>query len=197
MTRSQAPASSSKSKVPPKAARSSNFKVIFESALKRYQETTHQDLTVDPLFSQLQVCDTPAAVLTILQDQVDQITQSRSGDERLKDWINPTINVLYAFSAALGGGVGLVNVITTVGDIALIPILQVFPAANAICAGAGVLLSVSALVCSLVPALVTSGVHRQPRTSKQAKMSSSMSSSASVISFGDSKSTPISHQHRK
>ncbi|SRR6266702_1976114 len=100
---SQSPASSSMST-------SSNFNVIIEKALKAYQKTTKQDLTVHPLASQLRACDSPAAILTILQGQVDQFIQSRSGDERLKNWLNPTISVLYAFSTTLGEGVGLVNV---------------------------------------------------------------------------------------
>jgi hypothetical protein len=95
---------------PPATASSSNFKVIFEKALKTYKKTTGQDRTVHPLFSQLQACDSPAAIRTVLQNQVDQFIQSRSGDERLKTWLNPTINVLYAFSAALAGGVGVVMI---------------------------------------------------------------------------------------
>ncbi|KAF8270933.1 hypothetical protein EI94DRAFT_1784474 [Lactarius quietus] len=120
---SQSTASSSMSKIPLTTASSSNFKAIFDKALKAYQKTTKQDLTVHPLASQLQGCDSPAAILTILQNQVDQFIQSRTGDERLKNWLNPTIAVLYAFSATLSAGVGLV-----------------FPPVNAIFAGAGVLL---------------------------------------------------------
>ncbi|KAH9002425.1 hypothetical protein EDB86DRAFT_307172 [Lactarius hatsudake] len=106
-----------------KTASSSNFKVVFEKALEAYQKTTKQDITVHPLASQLQACDSPAAILTILQDQVDQFIQSRSSDERLRSWLNPTISVLCAFSATLGEGVGLV-----------------FSPAKVIFAGAGVLL---------------------------------------------------------
>jgi hypothetical protein len=46
----------------------------------------------------------------MLQDQVHQFENSRGGDERLWRWLKPTINVLYAFSATLGQGVGLVRV---------------------------------------------------------------------------------------
>ena len=93
----------------------------------------------------------------MLQGQVDLFTQSQIGSERLKNWLNPTINVLYAFSATLGGSLGLVNVYLSVADIAHISISQVFPPANAIFAGAGVLLLVSSFVYSLIPALVKSG----------------------------------------
>lgn len=171
--------------------------VNFESALRAYEKTTKKDLTAHPLIAQLQRCDSPAAILTLLQDQVNQLTQSRSGDEKLQRWLNPTINVLYAFSATLSEGVGLVNVNLSVGDIALIPIRQVFTPANVICAAVGVLLLVSAPVYSLVPAFVTSGIHRRLRTSKRAKMALSIFSSASKTSFEDLNLTSRSHQLRR
>ncbi|KAH9014134.1 hypothetical protein EDB83DRAFT_2575724 [Lactarius deliciosus] len=46
-------------------------------------------------------------LLTTLQDQVDRFNQSRGRNERLRKWLNLTINVLYAFSVTLGEGVGL------------------------------------------------------------------------------------------
>ncbi|KAH9011724.1 hypothetical protein EDB83DRAFT_353431 [Lactarius deliciosus] len=119
---SQSPIPSS-SKTPAVTSSPSNFKLIFEKALKEYKKKTKHDLTAHPLASKLQPCNSPADVLTILQDQVDQFEQSRSGDERLRKWLDPTINVLYAFSQTLGEGVGLV-----------------FSPAKAIFAGAGVLL---------------------------------------------------------
>jgi hypothetical protein len=180
---SQSPASSSTNSAT--TASSSNLKVIFEKALKAYTIKTKQDLITHPLASQFQACDSPAAILTILQDQVQQFEQSRSGDERLRRWLDPTINVLYAFSATLGQGIGLVHISWSVGDITLIPIRQVFSPAQVIFAGAGVLLLVSALICVLVRMLVTWGVPRRLRTSKQAKIFSSISLNASKISFED------------
>ncbi|KAH9034285.1 ankyrin repeat-containing domain protein [Lactarius hengduanensis] len=64
-------------------------------------------LTAHPLAAQLQACDSPAAILTILQDQVDRFNQSRSSNQRLQKWLNRTINVLYAVSVTLGEGIGL------------------------------------------------------------------------------------------
>jgi hypothetical protein len=92
-------------------ASSSNFQVVFEQALKLYKKNTKQDLTAHPLATQLQPCDSPAAILAVLQGHVDQFNQSRSSDERLHRWLNPTINVLQAFSETLGAGIGLVNII--------------------------------------------------------------------------------------
>jgi hypothetical protein len=105
---SQSPVSSSKT--PEATTTSSNFKVIFAKALNAYKTKTNQDLTAHPLASELQACNSPAAIVTILQDQVHQFEQSRSADERLRRWLNPTINVLYAFSETLGRGVGLVHI---------------------------------------------------------------------------------------
>ena len=60
------------------------------------------DLLAHPLAAQLQACDSPSAVLALIHQQVER------ADERLKKWLNPTVNVLYTFSATLGGGVGMV-----------------------------------------------------------------------------------------
>ena len=87
---------------------SSNFLSVFNAALEAYEKTTKNKLLSHPLATQLQSCDSPAAILSVLHDLVQQVDQSRSGDERLRNWLDPTVNVLFAFSAALGEGVGLV-----------------------------------------------------------------------------------------
>jgi hypothetical protein len=68
---------------------------------------TKSDLLAHPLAAQLQACDSPGAVLLVLQ-QVQELNHSRASDERLSRWLDPTVNVLYALSGALGEGVGLV-----------------------------------------------------------------------------------------
>ena len=107
---SQSPAPGSSSEPPATTASTSNFNVIFEKALKAYKNKTRQRLTTHPLATQLDKCDSPAAILAILQDQVDQFNQSRSSDERLRRWLSPTINVLLAFTETLGEGISLVNI---------------------------------------------------------------------------------------
>ena len=194
---SQSPSPSSSSKPSTQTASSSNFKLIFEKALKEYKKKTRQDLTAHPLASQLQKCESPAAVLAILQDQVDQFNQSRCSDERLQRWLNPTINVLQAFSETIGEGISFVNMNGSVSDLALITLWQAFSPAKVIFVGAGVLLQVGNLGFSLVRALVTSEVLRRPRTSKQAKTSLSISSSASKTSSDDSRFIPRCHQLRR
>ena len=90
------------------AASSSNFQLIINNALDAYKKRTKDDLLAHPLASQLQACDSPDAILAILQQQIQGIDQSRSGDRWTK-WLDPTVNVLFAFSSTLGAGVGPVS----------------------------------------------------------------------------------------
>jgi hypothetical protein len=90
---------------------SSNFQSIFYTAVKAYEKKTKKDLLAHPLAAQLQVCKSPGDILAVLQEKVNEFDQSRSADERLSQWLNPTINVLYSLSATLGAGAGLVSTV--------------------------------------------------------------------------------------
>ena len=87
-----------------------NFMCIFNAALETYKRKTKKDLASHPLLPSLQSCDSPEAILAILRDQIPAFSQSRNGDDGLTKWVAPTINVLYAFSATLGQGVGQVKI---------------------------------------------------------------------------------------
>jgi hypothetical protein len=90
---------------------SSEIEGIFDTALKSYKKKTKQDLKSHDLFKQLEKCDSPATILATFQaDQFDPSLSRAGGDEKLKKWFIPTVNVLYAFSATLSGGVSLVNI---------------------------------------------------------------------------------------
>ena len=86
----------------------SNFASIFNTALESYKRKTKRDLTSHPLLPSLQSCDSPEAILAILREQIPAFNQSHSSDDRLTKWVSPIVNVLYAFSATVGQGVGLV-----------------------------------------------------------------------------------------
>jgi hypothetical protein len=86
----------------------SNFVPIFNAALESYKRKTKKDLASHPLLSSLQSCYSPEAILTVLRDQIPALNPSQNGDDRLTRWVSPTVNVLYAFSATVGQGVGLV-----------------------------------------------------------------------------------------
>ena len=97
------------SQYPSSSTLSPNFQPIFNAALKAYKKKTQKDLLVHPLSAQLRACNSPSDILAVLQDKVKEFDESRRADERLSRWLNPTIHVLYAFSATLGQGAGLVG----------------------------------------------------------------------------------------
>ena len=93
-------------------ASSSNSQQIINNALKTYEKCTKQDLLSHPLATQLQACNTSAAILTVLQQRVEGLNQSRSSDDRLTKWLIPTVKVLYTFSTTLEERIGLVSLRT-------------------------------------------------------------------------------------
>jgi hypothetical protein len=129
------------------AVSSSNFQLIINNALDTYRKRTKKDLLTHPLAAQLQTCGTPAAILAILQEQVQGPDQSQRGDERWSKWLDPTVNVLFAFSATIGAGVSLVfrRACYSSEICVLTFIWQVFSPAIVIFTGIGVLLSVCTL----------------------------------------------------
>jgi hypothetical protein len=84
-----------------------SYQLVIDDALDKYKRRTGKDLLAHPLTSQLQDCDSTGAILTVLQQQVQGQDQSRSNDRWTK-WLDPTVNVLFAFSATLEAGVGMV-----------------------------------------------------------------------------------------
>ena len=86
----------------------SNFQLIISNALDQYKKRTKTDLITHPLAAQLQSCNSPNAILAILQQQVQALYQSRSSDERWSRWLDPTVNVIYALSSTVAAGVSLV-----------------------------------------------------------------------------------------
>jgi hypothetical protein len=97
------------STAPSTSTSKTNFLPIFNAALESYKRKTKKDLASLPLLSSLQSCASPEAVLTVLRDQIPAFSQSQNRDDGLTKWVNPTVNVLYTFSATVGQGVGIVN----------------------------------------------------------------------------------------
>ncbi|KAH9017152.1 hypothetical protein EDB84DRAFT_1566957 [Lactarius hengduanensis] len=84
-----------------------NFQPILDRALKEYRKRTGKELITHPLAEEIASCDSPKAILAVLQGKANELNQSQSGDERLTKWLTPTVNVLNALSATLGEGVGV------------------------------------------------------------------------------------------
>src|ERR1700733_14945970 len=93
-------------------ASSSNFQLIINNALDSYKRRTKNDLRSHPLAAPLQFSKSPSEILAVLQEQVQGLGQSQRNDDRWTRWLDPTVNVLFTFSAALGEGVGLVRLRT-------------------------------------------------------------------------------------
>ena len=124
-----------------------NFQRIFEKALQEYEKKTGKDLASHPLTAEINGCNSPEAILTVLEGKANELKQSRSGDERLTKWLNPTMNVLNALSATFGEGVGSVSCKTGCLVTCLCPNadFQVFPPTKIIFSGIGILFVVSFL----------------------------------------------------
>ena len=86
----------------PTPASSSNFQLIFDNALRAYERRTKKDLRNHPLAAKLQDCNSPSNILDVLQQQVEELNQSQRRDEVWTRWLDPTVNVLHAFSGTLG-----------------------------------------------------------------------------------------------
>ena len=98
------------SQTPTATASNANYQFIFDNALEAYRKKTKKDLRSHPLLAELHACNSPDAVLTILRKQIDQSRSASSADGRLMSWLNPTVNVLYTLSEAVGGGISLVSI---------------------------------------------------------------------------------------
>ena len=110
------------SQSPVTSTSSSNFRTIFVAAMKAYEKKTKTDLHTHPLATKLQSCGSSSDILTVLLDKVNEFDKSRTHNERLSSWLHPTINVLYAFSATLGQGVGLVSL--DCSKLAMVPLID-------------------------------------------------------------------------
>jgi hypothetical protein len=86
-----------------------NFTAIFNAASIEYQTLTGKRLDTHPFAAQLDNCQNPEAISNILRTQAKAFSKYRKGDERLMAWLDPTINILFTFSATLGEGIGLVS----------------------------------------------------------------------------------------
>ena len=86
-----------------------NYQTIFDSALQAYKKKTGKDLPSTPLFRTLETCRSSDDVIATLRQEVPAPNQSGSSDDRLTRWLDPTVRVINAFSATIGGAVALVS----------------------------------------------------------------------------------------
>ncbi|KAI0289002.1 hypothetical protein BC826DRAFT_1107328 [Russula brevipes] len=121
-----------------------NFAAIFDAAVKEYKALTKQDLHEHHLVAELQTCQNPADVKSVLEKQARDFGKSTKGEKKWMTWLDPTVYILFMLSAPLEG-IGLIVSVfvmppnddrtpTTSGS-------QPFSPAKTIFTGIGVLLS--------------------------------------------------------
>ena len=98
------------STVPSTSTSHSDFATLFNASLEAYNRKTKKDLASHPLLPSFQSCDSCDAILTVLREQIPAFSESQNTEDGLTKWVTPTVNVLYSFSATLGGVIGLVNI---------------------------------------------------------------------------------------
>ena len=86
-----------------------NFTAIFNAASIEYQTVTGNRLDTHPFAAQLDTCDSPNAISDLLRAQAQAFSKFRKSDEKLMAWLDPTVHILFTFSATLGEGIGLVS----------------------------------------------------------------------------------------
>jgi hypothetical protein len=86
----------------------SNFQSILD-AVDKYAEDTGLNLKENPFADKVRDCDTPSAVLLLLQDNVKEFRGYRDHNRKFIDCISPVVQFVHAFSGILGEAAGLVS----------------------------------------------------------------------------------------
>ncbi|KAF8266498.1 hypothetical protein EI94DRAFT_1701681 [Lactarius quietus] len=115
----------------------SNFRRIVD-AFDDYARQVGIDLAKSPIADALHACDTPNAVLDLLQEKAHAFKDYRDGDRKLISWLKPVVQVVHDFSGVLGEAISLAP----------------FPPASAIFVSVDVLLTAAIGVSSSYDSLV-------------------------------------------
>ena len=86
----------------------SNFRSILD-AVDKYAEQTCINLKESPFAEKVMVCDSPSAVLSLLQENVKAFKDHRDSNRKLIECIGPVVKFVHAFTGILGEAVGLVS----------------------------------------------------------------------------------------
>ena len=86
----------------------SNFQSILD-ALNKYAEQTGIDLKNNPFADKVKGCDSPDAVLVLLQENVKAFKDYRDKNRKFIDCLSPVVQFVHAFSGFLGEAASLVS----------------------------------------------------------------------------------------
>jgi hypothetical protein len=79
-------------------------RTIFFGALSSYRSQTKIDISLHPLLTKLQNCDSSDLILNVLHDQAPEFATSE------ESWLTTAVDVLHALSSTLGDRVGMVHI---------------------------------------------------------------------------------------
>ena len=86
----------------------SNFQSIIE-ALDRYTAQTGINLRENPLADRVTACDSPDAVLLLLQDSLKAFKEYRDKNRKFLDRLRPVVKFVHIFSGVLGEATRMVS----------------------------------------------------------------------------------------
>ena len=87
---------------------SPNFQSILD-ALDNYTKQTGINLKDDPFADKVKGCDSPGAVLRLLEENVKGFKEYRDKNRKFIDCISPVVQFVHTFSGILGEAAGLVS----------------------------------------------------------------------------------------
>jgi hypothetical protein len=86
----------------------SDFLSILD-AVDKYAEQTGINLKENPFADKVKSCDSPGAVLLLLQENVQAFKDYRDNNRKFIDCLSPVVQFVHAFSGILGEAAGLVS----------------------------------------------------------------------------------------
>jgi hypothetical protein len=86
----------------------STFQSILD-AVDKYTEQTGINLNENPFADKIKGCDSPSAVLSLLQENLKAFKGYRDNDRKFIECLSPVVQFVHAFSGILGEAAGLVR----------------------------------------------------------------------------------------
>ncbi len=86
----------------------SNFQLILD-AVDKYAEQTGINLKENPFGDKVKGCDSPGAVLLLLQENLKAFKDHRDQHRKFIDYLSPVVQFVHTFSGILGEAAGLAS----------------------------------------------------------------------------------------
>ena len=88
---------------------SSPYLQLIRNALDNYAEQMKIDINDNPFAEQVKNCETPGAVLQLLEKNRDEFKEYRDKNRKFIDCVNPVVKFVHAFSGILNEAASLVS----------------------------------------------------------------------------------------